>query len=107
MKENRFLEVLYGILLVPIVLIIGGTVWTFVFLATRSDPHVFLGWAAAFIVWLVFVLEGLNRMIFNRQALPWLPLPGPMMPVEFRLVTLLLAYGMLGFVGYKMATEPW
>lgn len=106
MKESRFFEMLYGILLVPIAVIIGGTMWTFLFLAAQSNPNALLAWAAAFIVWLVFALEGLNRMIFDRRALPWLPLPGPMMPLEFRFAALVFAYGVIGFVGYKMATEP-
>jgi len=87
MKESRFFEMLYGILLVPIVVIIGGTVLTFVFLAAHSNPNALLAWAAAFIVWLVLALEAFNRMIFDRQALPRLPLPGPMVPLEYCCLT--------------------
>ncbi|MBL9098142.1 MAG: hypothetical protein JNK07_14520 [Alphaproteobacteria bacterium] len=108
MKENRFFDILYGILLIPIVVIAGGTIWTFLFLAVDSSSSAFLVYVAALIVWLVFTLESLNKLIFNRQALPWLPLlPGRGMPVTYRFATLLFMYGILGFVGYKMATEPW
>lgn len=108
MKENRFFDILHGILLIPIVVIAGGTIWTFLFLAVDSSSSAFLVYVAALIVWLVFTLESLNKLIFNRQALPWLPLlPGTGMPVTYRFATLLFMYGILGFVGYKMATEPW
>jgi hypothetical protein len=107
MREGRLLEILYGVMLIPIVLIIGGVVWGFVFLATQSNPDAILAWGVLFVVWLVFVLEGFNRQIFNRRTLPWLPVPDESLPLAVRFVSLFLVYAVFGFVAYKMATEPW
>jgi hypothetical protein len=107
MNENRFFHVLYGVMVIPIIAIIGFVVWGFVFLAAQSNPDAILGWGALFVVWLVFVLEGLNKEIFNRRALPWLPLIEPFIPLPARFVPLLAAYALFGFIAYKMVTEPW
>jgi hypothetical protein len=111
-KEGRFFYVLYGILALPPTVIIGGIVWGFVFLAAQSNPDSILAWGAAFVVWLVFVLEGFNYLLFNRRALPWLPLwlllprgiyePPPL----FAFVGLFFTYALLGLVAYKIASEP-
>lgn len=106
MKNARSLEILYGILVVPPFLVILAA-WAFVFWMAQSQPANIPWLTAAFVVWSTFAIESFNRLFFNRRALPWLPILPSFLPLELKFIPLAFAYVVFGFVGYKLATEPW
>jgi FtsH-binding integral membrane protein len=106
MNESRFLNILYGVLSIPLIAI-ACAAWFFLFVVAQSQPPALLALGSVFVVWLVFVLEAMNHYLFGRRALPWLPFFDAYYSLGFRYIMLFLVYVLLGFAAYRMSTETW
>lgn len=106
MKENRLLNIVCGVLTIPLIAITGAF-WFVLFFLAHSQPNMILLFGVMFVVWIVFVLEGLSHHLFGRRALPWPPLYDAHYSLTYKFVTLFVAYALFGFVVYKMSMERW
>ena len=105
MDTNRFMRRLYVALIVPLLALTSIPVFGLAFASVQDSPDGILAYGALLVVWLVFVIEGLNREL-GRSALPWLPMFEPFFPIGVRFAILFGAYAVFGFVIYKSIAEP-
>lgn len=106
MHESRFLNILYGVLSIPIIAI-ACAAWFFLFVVAQSQPNAILALGGVFVVWAVFVLEAMNHYLFGRRALPWLPFFDAYYSLGFRYMMLGLVYALLGLAAYSASMETW